>query len=263
VEWLGNATIDVTVKIVNNDAGPDNYGGTLRAYVSEIESSLWNDTYGNPYPFAFLDYAFNEVVDIAPNGGIWEQTYTWVGADHNNGHGTNYNFIAIDNISVVAAVYNDEWNQGYSYPPSTKPFDAYYVDEAAAAVPAMLWADTYTIPETGGTSNFTLYPGTSHSFRQYAILGSYSGTDPGWPLPGGLVTLPLNRDWFTNMVLGLLNSGYFANFMGTIKLSGQATAQLVVPPLPPGYVGELFYFAGLLADPFDFVTNPITIEIVP
>jgi hypothetical protein len=30
---------------------------------------------------------------------------------------------------VIAAVFNDEWNQGYSYPPSENPFDAYYVDD--------------------------------------------------------------------------------------------------------------------------------------
>jgi len=143
--------------------------------------------------------------------------------------------LPIDNVAVVAAVYNDEWHQGYSYPPSTKPFDAYYVDDATVAVPNTLWADTYTIPETGGTSNFTICPGTTYSFRQYAILGSYSGTEPGWPLPGGQVVLPINRDWFTNMMLGLLNSGFFDKFMGTIKLTGQASASLVVPPLPPGF----------------------------
>ena len=36
---------------------------------------------------------------------------------------------------VIASVFNDEWHQGYSNPPDGNPFDAYYVDEAAAVIP--------------------------------------------------------------------------------------------------------------------------------
>lgn len=263
--WQGNATLEITAKVVNNDAGPDNYGGRLRVYVTEIESSLWKDTVQNPYPFAFLDYAFNEVLDLAPNGGTWEQTMTWVGADHNNGHGVSYDFIKITNVAVIAAVYNDEWNQGYSYPPSSNPFDAYYVDDAAIATPPTLWADKYEVSETGDTSNLTVYLGPDYAQRQYIILGSYdSASTPGWPLPGGLVTLPLNRDWFTNLVvIPLMNSSIFDKFMGNTNLGGQASPQLNVPPLPPGFVGEVMYFAYCLAGPFDYVSNRIAFTIVP
>ena len=33
---------------------------------------------------------------------------------------------------VIAAVFNSEWHQGYSYPPNQYPFDAYYVDDTTA-----------------------------------------------------------------------------------------------------------------------------------
>lgn len=35
------------------------------------------------------------------------------------------------------------------------------------------------------------------------------GTAPGTLLPGGLATIPLNRDWFTNYVLARLNTHEF------------------------------------------------------
>ncbi len=39
------------------------------------------------------------------------------------------------NTMVFAVVFNSEQHQGYAYPPSNNPFDAYYVDAATAANP--------------------------------------------------------------------------------------------------------------------------------
>ncbi|MFH1998640.1 MAG: hypothetical protein ABIK28_03120 [Planctomycetota bacterium] len=46
----------------------------------------------------------------------------------------------------------------------------------------------------GGTILFNLDAGASHASRNYLILGSATGTSPGYPLPGGMATLPLNWD---------------------------------------------------------------------
>jgi hypothetical protein len=32
---------------------------------------------------------------------------------------------------IIAAVFNEEWHQGYAYPPDANPFDAYWVDDVA------------------------------------------------------------------------------------------------------------------------------------
>jgi hypothetical protein len=89
-----------------------------------------------------------------------------------------------------------------------------------------------------------------------------SGTDPGTLLPGGLVTIPLNRDWFTDFILARLNSGPFQEFFGSLNASGSATAQLNAPPVP-GYAGVTMHYAYALNNPWDFVSNPVAIEVVP
>jgi hypothetical protein len=125
-----------------------------------------------------------------------------------------------------------------------------------------LSSDTTTLSELGGTVNFMIDAGMDHAQRTYLLLGSVSGTDPGTPLPGGQATLPLNWDAFTDLVLNLINTSVFFDFLGNLDASGIATAQLNAPPLP-GYAGLVMHYAYCLNDPFDFASNPIAIEIVP
>jgi hypothetical protein len=127
-----------------------------------------------------------------------------------------------------------------------------------------LAADAYTLSEQGGTIEFYLTSGDDHASRAYLLAGGYSGTEPGFALPGGLATLPVNFDEFTYHVLfPLLNSTIFSNFLGALDEYGQAQAQLNAPALPPGYVGLELYFAFCLNNPFDFASNPVEIEIIP
>jgi hypothetical protein len=92
-------------------------------------------------------------------------------------------------------------------------------------------------------------------------LGSVSGTAPGTTLPGGLI-LPLNWDVFTDVVFILLNTPVFHCFYGTLDAAGSAEAQVTSGPIP-GFAGTILYFAYCLNSPFDFVSNPVEIEIVP
>ena len=124
VEWLGDAAMDINVIVDNNEEYP--YDGHICVYVNEIESSMgWYDTAGNPYTFPFLHYAFNEEINIIP-GGEWIDSTIW------DGNYYGYGDITYGNLMVIAVVYNSDWHQGYSYPPSQNPFDAYYVDDVAA-----------------------------------------------------------------------------------------------------------------------------------
>jgi glutaredoxin len=127
VTWLGNAAMDISASVKNNEAG--DYGGFLRIYVTEVESSMgWHDTTGHPYTFPFLQYAYNGSITI-PGGDTWTSTISWDGHNFNDGHGHNYGSIQYGNIMIIAVVYNNLWHQGYSNPPSGYPFDAYYVDD--------------------------------------------------------------------------------------------------------------------------------------
>jgi hypothetical protein len=126
-----------------------------------------------------------------------------------------------------------------------------------------LYSDIYSIPENDGAiAHFTLNAGLSNANRNYLILGSITGTAPGFTLPGGQAVLPLNWDPFTDLVLSMVNSVIFSNFLNQLDASGNAPAQLNAPPLP-GYAGMTMHYAYCLNNPFDYASNPIEVLIVP
>jgi len=94
------------------------------------------------------------------------------------------------------------------------------------------------------------------------IRDGVAAADPGFPLPGGL-TLPLNRDAFTDLTFNFANTPFFVNFNGTLDNSGSGNAQFnTLGPLPNGFVGRTVQFAFILYGPFDFVSSPVAIKIV-
>jgi hypothetical protein len=127
-----------------------------------------------------------------------------------------------------------------------------------------LTADTCFLSQgAGGTVIFKLSAGEENSGRNYLILGGTSGTDPGTLLPGGLATIPINWDWFTDLELSLLgNSPVFTDFLGKLDDSGKASAQLIAPALPPVALGVVMHYAYCCNSPFDYVSNPVEVEVV-
>ncbi|KYK32050.1 MAG: hypothetical protein AYK22_00375 [Thermoplasmatales archaeon SG8-52-3] len=122
--WLGGTEVNIAITVHNNEA--TTYGGHVRVYITEIASSMgWKDTGGYLYTFPFLDWAFNQALSINA-GGQWSDSMNW------DGSANGFPSVTEDNLMIFAAVFNDEWNQGYSYPPSGNPFDAYFVDESAS-----------------------------------------------------------------------------------------------------------------------------------
>jgi len=133
----------------------------------------------------------------------------------------------------------------------------------AAKYTAPLYSDLYAFDEiTGGTAGFFLNAGDNNAARGYLVLGTVSGSSPGIMLPGGVATLPLNWDLFTSAILANLNSPIFQDFMGTLDASGQASAQLLFPPAP-GTAGLKLTFAYALNGPWNYASNPVTIDITP
>jgi len=125
-----------------------------------------------------------------------------------------------------------------------------------------LAASSATLPEAGGTIDFSLDAGPFYAGRTYLVLASASGTAPGTPLPGGLVILPLNFDWLSNLVLGNLNTPLFSGFAGVLDGAGAASAQFNVPPVP-GAAGLTVHFAFATRSPYDFTSNPVPVTFVP
>jgi hypothetical protein len=127
-----------------------------------------------------------------------------------------------------------------------------------------VWAEAYSFSaSTGCNIDIYLDAGPAYAGRTYVLAGSFSGSSPGTTLPGGLV-IPLNRDVLTDLILDNLNGTLFQNFSGTLDGDGRATATLNVPwPVNPSHVGKAVTFAFTLTGGFDFVSNPVYIEIEP
>ena len=121
---------------------------------------------------------------------------------------------------------------------------------------------TWLSEGSGGSVSFALNADTANAGRQYLLLGSVSGTEPGTPLPGGQVTLPLNWDYFTNLTADFANTPLFDQFMGTLDGNGMAEAKLALGPIP-GALGLYMNFAYTLNEPWDYVSNAPAVEIVP
>jgi hypothetical protein len=184
--------------------------------------------------------------------------------------GTDYDWgtdIAVDlqgNAYILGYTWSDEIRD---FPVLVGPdltFNGSWTDVFVAKVLTTgLFCDAYDLPaSSGGTVTFNLTSGTENADRKYFLLGNVSGTSPGTQLPGGLV-LPLNWDWFSDLVLLLANTPMFMDFCGELNASGEATAQMNAGPLDPAFVGEVLHFAYVLYAPFDFVSNPVPITIVP
>lgn len=174
--------------------------------------------------------------------------------------------IAVDGDGHPVIIGNTTSDES-SFPVKTGPDTTFnggmeaFVIKLCAEVP--LVTDTSTLPETGGTVKFNLNAGAANAGRKYILLGSVSGTRPGYPLPGGQATLPLNWDAFTDFVVALMNTPLFDRFLGKLRPGGTGDAKLIVPPIPPGHVGVVMHFAYVLNAPFDFASNPVAVEFVP
>jgi hypothetical protein len=134
----------------------------------------------------------------------------------------------------------------------------------ALSVALPLKCDSFSLSASGGgIVNFSLDAGSDNGNRNHLLLGSASGILPGHALPGGYAMLPLNWDDFTNLVMALLNTSLFHDFLGKLDASGMSTAFIDTSPLPPTAVGVVMDYAFCLNSPFDYVSNPVEIAIVP
>jgi len=103
----------------------------------------------------------------------------------------------------------------------------------------------------GGDIDFSLDAGVVNAGRIYCMLCSASGTLPGIPLPGGIVTLPLNWDPMTTALLQLNIPG----MIGFLDNYGEAKFRLTIPPTPFPTNFSLAFAYALKGKPWDFASN--------
>ncbi len=107
---------------------------------------------------------------------------------------------------------------------------------------------------------FTLNRATVDAGRPYRILGSLSGTQPGFDLMG--VHVPLNRDPFFNTTWLPPGRGDFYGSHGSLDGVGRAEAYLRLDPLwSSALVGRRFDFCVWLAGSTPEVTNGVGFNI--
>lgn len=120
---------------------------------------------------------------------------------------------------------------------------------------------------TGGTNTFSLRaPNIVLWNATYVLLGSASGTTPGFDIPP--IHVPLNPDWYLETIAGGYNSATFVDTVATFPWSLTASSKLVVPPgLPPALAGTELTHAWIAVNPnlnqVGPVSNTVTVKLVP
>jgi hypothetical protein len=140
-------------------------------------------------------------------------------------------------------------------------------DAFVATLPdAWLRTNTTTISaSTGGSQVLTLNAGPERGNDIYFLLGSSSGTTPGFNLDG--FNLPLNIDTYTNFTLTSPNT-FITNSLGLFDGLGRATATLNVPAgLNPSAIGLTLSHAYFVMDNGTFTvvetSMPAQVTITP
>jgi hypothetical protein len=131
-------------------------------------------------------------------------------------------------------------------------------------IPTLVAPEASISLAAGGSQSFGLRAGQGHAGSFYLVLGSASGTSPGFPLAAGL-ELPLAFDEY--FLLTLKPSGAFSGFFGVLDGDGLGNAALTLPAgVDPGLAGvELHhaYAAGALLGVPDFASNALSVQLVP
>jgi len=137
------------------------YQGHLRIYVTE-PISRWNMSNKQPYHFGSLGLADDENLSIQYQD-TFSKSIIWSGDVQEN------------NVMVMAAVFNQKSQTAYAYPPNQNPFEAHYVDAAAAAAAGNT---SYNTVSENFTHTVFIEEGTASwcqhcSSMESALLGLY------------------------------------------------------------------------------------------
>jgi hypothetical protein len=121
----------------------------------------------------------------------------------------------------------------------------------------------------GGAQTLALDAGLDRAGEAFLILGSLSGTAPGFPLPGASgQTLALNPDAYFQFTLQFPGLGLLSPGVGSLDARGHAESQLIVPAgFDPILAGLTVQHAFVAVDPVTleptFASNPRPLALQP
>jgi hypothetical protein len=118
----------------------------------------------------------------------------------------------------------------------------------------------------GGLQQIDLSFGSSSAGLAFVLLGSTSGTTPGFSLDG--IQVPLNPDAYSQWLLSIGNSGPVAPMAGLLDGQGAALIDLRLPPgTASSSVGLTLQHAALALDPWLLTvrqaSNPVPLLLAP
>ncbi len=127
-----------------------------------------------------------------------------------------------------------------------------------------LYADAYDLSVTAGRDiDFFLDAGSAYADRDYLLLATLSGSEPGMDVNG--VHVPFNWDWVSDYIYNHLYLPVFQDFWSTLDGQGETVVELnmnAAPGLAP-FVGQDLTFVFVIASPVDFASNPVSVTIEP
>ena len=208
--------MDIDVEVTSHETGQ--YNGHLHVQVTEVNSTWYNDKFGNPYTFEYKDYAYNGDVSISGSGS-WNQTINWDGTEHHDSDDPpNYfGHLTQDNVMVIASIFDKDNEKyvdettGFLAGVGTDPklFDIYFGDTTPPPLvmnntPVMSyfihdglnWTTTYYWKIDVWDNNGDLNSGDIWSFT---TRGNVPPNIPSWPNPAngstGVVPIDTNLSW--------------------------------------------------------------------
>ncbi|MEE9393523.1 MAG: hypothetical protein V3W41_13565 [Planctomycetota bacterium] len=130
-----------------------------------------------------------------------------------------------------------------------------------------LGSDVFTLSiQNGGIQTLTIDGGVGLAFNTYIVVGSASGSSPGFDING--LHVPLNDDFYLTATLQSTSLSPLANSFGALDSSGLAQAQVILPAmaLSPAFAGLVLHHAAGIIDftgSLTFVTNAAPLTLVP
>lgn len=122
-----SSLIVVSVIVLSPYSAIADFDGKVMIYVVE-PISRWQDANLDNYSYGFLDFAIDASFSL-PDKDMYSQTVIW------DANAAGFENVTVDNIMVIAAVFENEEHLEDSYPPYGYWYYAHYADAAAAATP--------------------------------------------------------------------------------------------------------------------------------
>lgn len=116
--------------------------------------------------------------------------------------------------------------------------------------------------DKGAAQHLTIDVGPAHADRGYLVVGSVSGTAPGFAVGG--VHVPLNPDFWSATTIGHPNSPLLQGTLGSLDANGRGVAAIRLPPLPlPSLHGLSLAHAAVVFDKNGLrtATNPVLLTL--